>query len=376
MSPRKRPNGVYQWRANVPGRGDVARSLRTKSRAIARRREAAIAALLERGRLDLVLPWIDGALSLLELVEAYESNRVDELMAKVRASSAPELAVAVEAALAWKKPDVRPRTLERYTDGLTHLREFHGDDVRVDEALTAEAVQAFKAARLDVVKPGTVNKDLQAVSILATFAHERGWITSRPTVKKLRVDWQTWAIDSAERAAYMVQLRPAFRPIMAFLLGTGCRLGEAERLRVQDLTLGDRPTASIRYSKTSAGVRPVPLARSLADTLRARIEDEGLVGSDLVFEAIPRRTLQKEHRRATKAAGLPPQYTIHRHRDTFAVMVARRGMPLTTLQKILGHRTIAQTMKYASYAPGYDDAAPFLDDAPTRPAPVKERAVR
>ena len=60
------------------------------------------------------------------------------------------------------------------------------------------------------------------------------------------------------------------------------------------------------------------------------------------------------------ACGLPKGYTIHRHRDTFAVTMARRGMPLPTLQRILGHKTIQQTMKYAAFQPDYADVDRYI----------------
>ena len=54
-------------------------------------------------------------------------------------------------------------------------------------------------------------------------------------------------------------------------------------------------------------------------------------------------------------------YTIHGHRDTFAVGMARCGMPLGTLQKLLGHRDIRTTLIYASFAPAYEDVIPYQD---------------
>ena len=366
MTIRRRPNGYYQWRDRVPGRGMVHRTLGTKSRKLALRRGAAVDALLDR-RLDLVDAWIEDRLDLRQVVEAYESGRIDRLDGFLEASRVPTLAVAVESLLAARKTDVGKRTLQGYRAGLTFLREFHGDGIPVDEAFTPEAIQAFRSSRADLVKPATVNNNLVALSVLATHALERGWITHRPVIKKLRTDPVTIWLEGSEIAAYMAELRSAFRPIMSFLILTGCRLGEAERLRVQDLRLADDDawatidsTGGTRV-KTPGSVRAVPLADDLVAALRRRIEDEGLAGSDKVFAPIPRRTVQKEHIRARDRAGIRKDYTIHRHRDTFAVTVARRGMPLPTLQRILGHKTIQQTMKYAGYSPSYQDAARYLN---------------
>ena len=55
-------------------------------------------------------------------------------------------------------------------------------------------------------------------------------------------------------------------------------------------------------------------------------------------------------------------YTIHDHRHTAAVHLARSGMPLGLLQNQLGHATIAMTMKYATFHPKYADVGTYFDN--------------
>ena len=313
--------------------------------------------------MDLVGAWLDGRLDLGQLVESYESGRIDLLALELERARVPRLAAAIDSAVTARTPDVRPRTLARYREGFAHLRSFFGESARLSDVLTDDGVQGFKAHRLGRVKPGTVNKDLQALSVLVTHAKSRGWIQARPTIKKFGVAPKTIPMGGAELAVYLAELRPPFRPLMAFLLATGCRLGEAEALTVSDLRHLDDGSywATIRAAKTTAGVRSVPVPRETARQLEARIDDVGLVGTDRLFQVIPRRTVQKEHERAVRAAGIRNDYTIHRHRDTFGVTMARRGMPIPTLQRILGHRTIQQTMKYAGFQPEYADVDRYIN---------------
>ncbi len=119
-------------------------------------------------------------------------------------------------------------------------------------------------------------------------------------------------------------------------------------------------------SKTPNGVRVVSVPEWCATVLRDRIDEKGLDGTDPVFTPIPRRAVQREHTRAVKAAGIRSDYTIHRHRDTFGVSMARAGMPLGVLQHQLGHGTIQQTMKYARFHPDYHDAKPYFEKAADR----------
>ena len=75
---------------------------------------------------------------------------------------------------------------------------------------------------------------------------------------------------------------------------------------------------------------------------------------------VNRRTVQKEHGRACGIAGIH-NYTIHDHRHTAAVHLARAGLPLQLLQKQLGHATISQTMRYADFHPQYSDLGAYFE---------------
>ena len=84
-----------------------------------------------------------------------------------------------------------------------------------------------------------------------------------------------------------------------------------------------------------------------------------LTGDDPIF-TIRRRSVQAEHQRACRLAGIH-DYRIHDHRHTAAVALARAGMPLHILQGQLGHKNIAMTMRYAQFHPDYPDVGAYFD---------------
>jgi integrase len=88
-------------------------------------------------------------------------------------------------------------------------------------------------------------------------------------------------------------------------------------------------------------------------TLKNHVTENRLSGEELLFP-IPRRTIQGEHRRACKIAGIR-DYTIHDHRHTAAVLMAKVGTPIPLIQEQLGHERIEQTMAYARFHPDYSD---------------------
>ncbi len=55
------------------------------------------------------------------------------------------------------------------------------------------------------------------------------------------------------------------------------------------------------------------------------------------------------------------RYAIKDHRHTFAVAMAKCGMPIPQIAGQLGHTSIAITMRYAKYNPEYVDHAPYFD---------------
>jgi integrase len=158
-------------------------------------------------------------------------------------------------------------------------------------------------------------------------------------------------VEKEDITAYMAAVRHPFRSQLLVLLSTGMRLGESEALRVCDVNDGaNEMRLSIRDSKTETGIRSVFVPPWAAETIRSHIDEHELSGKDGLF-TMKRRTVQAEHDRACALVGIH-EYTIHDHRHTAAVALARAGMPLHILQSQLGHKHIEMTMKYAAFHPG------------------------
>ena len=59
------------------------------------------------------------------------------------------------------------------------------------------------------------------------------------------------------------------------------------------------------------------------------------------------KTLRAASVQAAKRAGCPTQVTMHRLRHTFATEMLRLGVSLAALMKLLGHKDILMTLRYA-----------------------------
>jgi integrase len=315
---------TWYLKREVPGIGRVYKSLGTTRVAHAREREELLLKLAERGHLDLVRAWLEGHMRLSALVEAHAAGRLHELAARLRAPDVP-LADAVARCLEAKAADVRPFTLDRYRASLAHFLRFVGERATVRAALTTDQVQALKGARRAAgAAEETVNKDLIAVSVLASYCRRKGWLVERPVIE--RFPTRIRYLEQHELELYLAAVRPRLRPLFELLVGTGMRLGELLALRVCDLRFGAGETrALVEDAKSPAGVRAVFVPPWVTTSLKEHIRTQGLRGADRLFP-VDRWQAQDEHYRARRLAGIVG-YTLHDHRHTAAVYLARAGMP-------------------------------------------------
>ena len=355
----------YYIDRTLKGVGRIHRSLGTGNAGRAEVLESMLTRLHGQGRLDLIRAFADGTLGIEQLADAYETQTIPQLTIQL-ARQDVRLRDAVERALRDKSADVRESTLARYRTGLEHFVEFAGENTFVRDAVESERVQQFKAHRKQQgAARETLNNDLGAVSILASYCLRRGWISERPVIKRFKPRIRVRYLEADQIRLYMANTRQPYRTLFQVLIGTGARLGEAEMLRVCDLrfnvTGGD---AFIEEGKTEESTRTVFMPPWVCEALRNHVELYNLAGDDLLFR-MPRRTAQKEHTRACKLAGIH-RYTIHDHRHTFGVHMARSGMPLHLLQEQLGHARIETTLRYSRFHPAYSDVGHYYEDVAGR----------
>ncbi|HEX4115161.1 MAG TPA: site-specific integrase [Solirubrobacteraceae bacterium] len=151
----------------------------------------------------------------------------------------------------------------------------------------------------------------------------------------------------------------------------GLRQGELLALRWRNvdfagsaLTIARAMSAGVESSTKSGHMRRVPLADQTAAALdRMSRREHFTTPADLVFCNVLGRplddsALRRRYRRAQAAAGVRP-LRFHDLRHTFGSLLAMRGVDVVTIQKAMGHSTLATTSRYLHARPASEQAQVF-----------------
>lgn len=240
-----------------------------------------------------------------------------------------------------------------------HLVPFFGK-LSLDEIGTHQ-VEKFKALQ---IKQGVSRKALRnrltVLSKCLSCAHE--WL-ELPTPQP-KITWpkcppsKTDYLSPEECDLLLAHSEGVVHEMILATLRTGMRQGEIKGLQWQSIDWQNR-SIIVRHSfcdvrKTidtpkSNRERHIPLDVDVYATLYRRKKSVGYVflNSDKPWNS-PR--LNCRLARVCKKAGLR-KVTWHVLRHTFASHLAMKGVPLNTVQALLGHATISTTMRYAHVAP-------------------------
>jgi len=242
----------------------------------------------------------------------------------------------------------RPGTQDRYVSILARfLRE---TDVPAG-SITADHAYCFLVERGNVL-------GLSASWFNVTFHALVAWLEMQqfPTdlrglrPKRVAIQPPRWFTAAEARRLIGSVDQRSFRLFFQVMLSTGMRVSEAIALRVRDLDT-ERPLIRIPCGKGGDG-RLV----TCSSTLRDRLRDHWRVfrPTDVFFERRPgidrqpllAGTINGALRRAAERAGFTERVSSHRLRHSFAIHSLRGGMDIVSLQRAMGHRCIASTVRY------------------------------
>ncbi len=250
-----------------------------------------------------------------------------------------------------------------------------GRECKLDK-IDTRAINDFKLAFRSKGNSGsTINRKLAALSKLLRFAADEGLVEMPGRMKgEAESQGRDRFITYEEEAQLLALLRvwnqDDIHDLVMFLLDTGCRLGEALKLRWQDLngprvTFFDTKNATPRAVPMTKRVRAMLVAREKAGKGESKAGTANRYGT--VFGLGVKRPLRKVWERAKAKLGLAddPYFVVHILRHTCASRLLQGGFDLEYVRRWLGHRSSKMTQRYAHLAvTSLDAGAEILERKP------------
>ena len=254
---------------------------------------------------------------------------------------------------------------------LNHLQHDFGAQTKLSR-ITAGVISRYRDKRLAQGKaPATVVRDLALLRNLLNKAHQE-WevLTTVPHFKMPRVNnARDRFLTLDEEKALLEVSPPHLRNFIIFALDTGARKSEALNLKWQDVDLDRVPRPIVRFMNTkNRHHRGVPLPNRLSKLLK-RLKKDCPEGEPYVFlraikrhdKFIPVGDIRTSFENAREKAHLT-DFRIHDLRHTYASRLAMAGVPLLNIGRLLGHKDMKMTMRYAHLSPeALDDVVAVLD---------------
>jgi site-specific recombinase XerD len=203
------------------------------------------------------------------------------------------------------------------------------------------------------LQPGTVNRRLAAILSLYAFLSDedselvcpviprRHFLRApqrlpRPVQEDILQRFFAAITDARDRAMFILMLR------------CGLRIGEVASLLLPDLYL-DEDAPRILVRGKGSRERSVYLSRQAESALRAYLAERLSAPSDFVFlsyqlDGLSTTAIHKRLMRYRELAGI--HLTAHQLRHSFATDLLNADAPVTSIQKLLGHRWLETTQIY------------------------------
>jgi len=247
-----------------------------------------------------------------------------------------------------------PAAGTRHTDSQRSVSALRGHTLR---SITPGDVERYVAGRIGMVAPASVNRELAFLKRVFKVAIADGIAETNPVtkVKFLRErNRRTRFLTEDEETSLRKAIGEEHWPPVLVALHTGLRQGEEFRLRWDDV---DFATNIITVSDGKSGDRRhIPMNDTLRECLAAlesRLTSSWVFPSTTSATALdPKNFLNRVWLPAVKRIQLA-NFRWHDLRHTFASRLVARGTDILRVKELLGHRTLAMTLRYAHLAPGH-----------------------
>lgn len=277
--------------------------------------------------------------------------------------------------------DIRGRSKEKNVkDNISkynkHLKDNFGELSLYD--IKQSDIQKLLNTKAKELSPATINTIREKISTIYNFAirsSEINYDGQNPAkfIKKIKVE------NERERFFELEELEKIYEEINNTFLEeadrlkytlfakiavtTGVRLSNLIRLKVEDIDLKNK-TITIRKTKTNTSYDAF-IKESILDDLKKYIAskkpNDYVFYVDLVYTE-DYENITKHYQRVFRnifnklfnehyPQGHPKHAVLHTFRHTFATHLAKNRVPIYTIMKLMNHKDIKMTLRYAKHSP-------------------------
>ncbi len=259
-----------------------------------------------------------------------------------------------------KHSRARSKKAEAYA--LNVIVRAFGAQTRIDK-IQASDIARWRDQSIAEGRPaGTINRYLASFRAGLNRAHS-DWnaLPAVPRIRLLPLNNQRHRYLTEDEEQCILDVSPPhLRSLIIFLVDTGARLSEALDVTWNDLELDGSHRSSVMLLRTKNGLpRRIPLTTRSRTMLLGLQAERNDLNQQAVFLyrargtsiAVPFQKCTASWKTALRTAGVDPTTRIHDLRHTFASRLVSRGVPIFDVSKLLGHKSITMTMRYAHLAP-------------------------
>ena len=255
--------------------------------------------------------------------------------------------------------------LQWVTEHAKHKRSYETDRLRLVwltekltgkqiDTITTDLMIALRKELLQSRAPATANRFLAVISAVLSYAHTKGKLTGVPKIPYLKEDAGRFLWLTQEQANALVMELPDHLSLMARLaLATGLRRANITDLEWKDVDM-TRKVCWI-WAESAKGGKNISVP--LNDDAIAILEESKKInpfGYVFTYKGKPiTRTTTAAWYKATKRAGIDPEFSFHGLRHTWASWHVMSGTPLSVLQTLGAWSSMAMVQKYAHLAPDF-----------------------
>jgi integrase/recombinase XerD len=271
--------------------------------------------------------------------------------------------------------DLASETQRQYIHHIKRLAQFYQTS---PEHLDLEDVREYQLHLLNERQQSAqaVNQFVSAANFLYYVTLEAVWpdgaLPRARVPHKLPVVLSPAEVDAFFRHVGTLRCRAA----LMTAYGAGLRVSEVVRLKVCDID-SERMLIRVEQGKGKKD-RYAMLSPRLLKAMRAwwRVERPKvwLFPGSRAGGHMDAATLQLVCRQAAEMAGIAKRVRVHTLRHSFATHLLDQGVDLRVIQELLGHSSIATTVRYAQVSPRLIGATQSpLDRLGRKPGPAKKR---